>query len=227
MYKRYKISVIMPCRNEGNHLKKVVQRIPDFIDEIIIVSNKSTDNTVTVAKALGLRVYEDNRTIKGIGYGYAHITGIQKATGDIIIGIDGDATYPIESVSSILDEFIKRKYDFLSCSRYPVKKGTNIPLKLQIGVGILNLETRLLYGKKINDILSGMWVFKNNIRDNLDLTEGDWNLSPQIKLNAAVNPKIKFGEHHIMQHRREGETKQNYIQTGLSHFFWLLRNRVR
>ena len=87
MYKRKKISVIMPCRNEGAHLSVVVKRIPSFIDEIIIVSNKSTDDTVKIGRKLGLTVYEDDRTIKGIGYGFAHMTGIKVATGDIIPGL--------------------------------------------------------------------------------------------------------------------------------------------
>ena len=54
------------------------------------------DDTVAVAKKLKLKALEDNRTIDGIGYGFAHMTGIENATGDIIVGADGDATYPIK-----------------------------------------------------------------------------------------------------------------------------------
>lgn len=227
MYKRRTVSVIMPCRNEGNHLAKVIKRIPSWVDEIVVVSNKSTDNTVEVAKSLGLTVYEDNRTLGGVGYGYAHMTGIENAKGDIIAGIDGDATYPIENLSEIADYLLDKDLDFVSCNRYPLQDGTKIPIKLQLGVGILNWQTRLLYGVKIKDILSGMWVFKKEIAPHLQLTMGDWNLSPQIKVNAATHPKIRFDEYSIVQHRREGETKQKYLSTGMSHFLWLLKNRVK
>lgn len=224
MYKQYTISVVMPCRNEGNHLATVIRRIPKWVDEIIVVSNRSTDNTVAIARKLGLSVYEDNRAIKGIGYGYAHITGIKKAKGDIIVGIDGDATYPIEDLAEILDAMFASGADFVACNRYPLKDGTKIPLKLRIGVQALNLETRILYQIRIHDVLSGMWVFRRPIRSRLGLTMGDWNLSPQIKINAATNPTVKFAEHHIVQHRREGETKQHYLKTGVSHMKWIFIN---
>jgi glycosyltransferase involved in cell wall biosynthesis len=227
MYKKHKISVIMPCRNEGGHLAVVIKRIPKWVDEIVVVSNKSTDNTVEEARRLGLTVYEDNRTVGGIGYGYAHITGIKKAKGDIIVGIDGDATYPIENLKAVIDHLDAEGLDFISCNRYPLQGGTKIPLKLQLGVIALNLETRLLYGVKIKDVLSGMWVFRKSVRSKLKLTMGDWNLSPEIKVNAATNPAIKFGEYSIIQHRREGETKQHYLATGFSHCMWLFRNRLR
>ena len=83
----------------------------------------------------------------------------------------------------------------------------------------------LLYGFKINDILSGMWVFRSEIRDELGLTMGDWNLSPQIKINARRNTLIRFKEYPITQHDRMGETKQKYFKTGYAHASWIFKNR--
>jgi glycosyltransferase involved in cell wall biosynthesis len=225
MYKHHKISVIMPCRNEGSHLEHVVARVPKFVDEIIIVSNRSTDNTVDEAKRLGLKVFEDDRAIKGIGYGFAHMTGIANATGDILAGIDGDATYPIEELNKIIDHLLKQKLDFVSCNRYPLQHGTKISPKLRLGVQVLNLETRLLYGFKVQDVLSGMWVFKREAGPHLRLTKGDWNLSPQIKINAARSPRVAFGEYSIAQHQRAGTSKQRYFKTGMSHLLWIFANR--
>jgi putative flippase GtrA len=193
----------------------------------VVVSNKSTDNTVEVARKLGLTVYEENRTLGGIGYGYAHMTGIKKAKGDIIVGIDGDATYPIEDLATIIDHMDGKKLDFIACTRYPLQGDTKIPFKLQLGVQALNIATRVLYGVKLHDVLSGMWVFRKSIRSKLKLTMGDWNLSPEIKVNAAVSKAISFGEFPIVQHRREGETKQHYIKTGMSHLTWLATNRLK
>lgn len=230
MIKNKRISLIMPCRNESAHLHEVIKRVPDVVDEIIIVSNKSTDDTVAVGKKLAkkdkrIKILQDDRTIDGIGYGFAHMTGITKATGDIIIGADGDATYPIEDIEKIVKYFIKNKLNFMACNRYPLKEGTKIPFKLRLGVGILNWEIRLLYGIPIKDALTGMWVFRKEVRDDLNLTMGEWNLSPQIKINAARNKNIGFAEYSIAQHQRLGETKQNYFKTGYSHAKWILKNR--
>lgn len=229
MYKKYRVSVCFPCRNEAKHLKKIVGSVPEFVDEIIIVSNRSTDDTVAVAKKIGgkVKVYEDNRTIGSIGYGYAHMTGIKKATGDLIIGADGDGTYPVGQLKSIIDSFIQRELDFMTCTRYPLIDGTKIPFKLRLGVAILNAEVRLLYGLKFRDTLSGMWVFNSKIKNRLSLTMGDWNLSPQIKLNAARHPEIAYGEYSIAQHSRFGSSHQKHFKTGASHLFWILRNRFK
>jgi glycosyltransferase involved in cell wall biosynthesis len=225
MYKDRRITVCLPCRNEAGHLKEVLDKIPKFVDEIIVISNKSTDNTVGEAKKLGAKAFEDNRTIDGIGYGFAHITGIENATGDIIVGADGDATYPIEDLAKIIDHLLGSNLDFISCNRYPLQDGTKIPFKLKAGVWMLNTEVRVLYGVTIKDILSGMWVFNKKAKDSLSLTMGDWNLSPQIKINAATNSDIAFEEYSIAQHQRLGESHQNYFKTGFSHAVWILKNR--
>lgn len=227
MYRNKRVSVCLPCRNEGKHLKSFVKRIPDFVDEVIVISNRSTDDTVAKAKELGLRVYEDNRHIKGIGYGFAHITGIKHAKGDIVVGADGDSTYPIEALAEIIDSLLDNKLDFISCNRYPLQKGTEIPLKLRLGVWTLNTEVKILYGFKIKDILSGMWVFRRSAIRKLNLTKGDWNLSPQIKLNAAQHPEIAFSEYSIVQHQRSGSSHQQHFKTGLSHLWWIFKNRFR
>jgi glycosyltransferase involved in cell wall biosynthesis len=226
MYRKLRITVCLPCRNEAKHLGKVIAKIPKFVDEIIVISNKSSDNTLQKARQYGAKALEDNRTIGGIGYGYAHMTGIENATGDIIVGADGDATYPIEDLGKIIDYLIDKKLDFVACNRYPLQHGTKIPLKLRLGVGILNKEVHILYGLKIQDILSGMWVFRADIRPKLNLSRGDWNLCPQIKLNILSDPSIKFGEYSIGQHGRMGESHQRYFRTGISHATWILKHRL-
>jgi glycosyltransferase involved in cell wall biosynthesis len=227
-----KISIVIPCRNEEKHLREVVSAIPEMIGEIIIVSNASTDRTIETGRQLArenpkVKIMEDNRTLGGIGYGYAHISGIEAATGDFIMCGDGDGTYPFEEIDHIIRFMEEKQLDFVSCNRYPVPKEVEIPLKLRIGVTLLNWEIRLLYGLKIKDTLSGMWVFRQEVKKELQLTMGDWNLSPQIKLNAARNPNIRFTEYSIKQRLRKGETKQNYFKTGFSHALWIFKNRFK
>ncbi len=220
-------SLVMPCRNEAKHLTQMVAELPDFYDEIICVSNKSTDDTVQLGKKLEktnnrFHMYIDDRCASGIGYGYAHMTGIAHAKGDIIVCADSDCTYPVEDAPRILDEMKKRNLLLASCTRYP---DSTIPFALQLGVKVLNFEMFLLYGVVIHDSLSGMWVFHRDVAPRLHLTEGDWNLSPQIKLNAHRYLGTRFGEVKIVQKTRQGETKQRYLKTGLGHLWWVAKNR--
>jgi glycosyltransferase involved in cell wall biosynthesis len=226
MYRDRAVTVYFPCRNEEEHLRDVIAEVPVFVDETIVVSNRSTDGTVDLAKELGLTVIEDDRTSGGIGYGYAHMTGLAASSGDLIVGADADGTYPVKELSAVLDHLLDNELDFVSCNRYPVQAGTRIPWRLRAGVRLLNWETRFLFGRRVNDILSGMWVLRAEARDHLQLTAGDWNMSPAIKVQAMRNPAIRFGEFPIVQHRRLGTSHQHYLSTGLSHAGFLLKARL-
>ena len=223
MYRNRTVSVCLPCRNEARHLAEVIRAIPAFVDEIIVISNASTDDSVAVARKAGAVVLEDDRTVGGVGYGFAHMTGIAAARGDIIVGLDADGTYPAEELAHIIDYLLDGGLDFVSCARLARSR---IPFKLRLGVQLLNAEVRLLYGRRIADILSGMWVFTAAARQRLELDRGDWNLSPQIKLLAAMNPDIAFAEYPIIQKERYGVTHQHYFHTGFSHARWILANRL-
>ena len=52
MYKGQSIAVIIPCLNEEQGVEKVLRALPEFVDEIIVVDNASTDRTSDVAASL-------------------------------------------------------------------------------------------------------------------------------------------------------------------------------
>src|SRR5258708_3904554 len=102
MYKGQKITVISPCLNEEQGIELVLRRMPEFVDEIIVVDNGSTDRTPEVAKSFGARVIrEDVR-----GYGRSYKTGFSFATGDIIVTLDGDHSYPPDAISYLLEAYL-------------------------------------------------------------------------------------------------------------------------
>src|SRR5215213_5667298 len=112
MYKGQSITVIIPCLNEEQGIEKVLRRMPDFVDGVIVVDNGSTDRTSEVARSLGATVIrEDVR-----GYGRAYKTGFAQATGDLIITLDGDHSYPPDAISYLLEAFFHLEVDFLNTS---------------------------------------------------------------------------------------------------------------
>lgn len=223
MYRNRTVSVYFPCRNEAKHLAQIIGAVPDWVDEILVVSNASSDDSVAVARRAGAVALEDNRTVGGIGYGFAHMTALREAKGDIVVGLDADGTYPLDDLSRILDHLLDTNAGFVSCARL---RRSQIPFKLRFGVQLLNFEARLLYGLRVSDVLSGMWAMTAAARDSLRLDQGDWNMSPQIKIEAATNPAVNFAEVQIMQKARFGQSHQRYFHTGFSHAWWLLRNRL-
>ena len=55
MYKGQSITVIIPCLNEEQGIEKVLRAMPEFVDEVIVVDNASTDRTSDVARRSGRR----------------------------------------------------------------------------------------------------------------------------------------------------------------------------
>ncbi len=102
------IKVIIPAYNEQDSIALVLKDIPKIVDEVVVVSNNSTDCTVTVAQQAGATVLEEHRK----GYGYACLKGMEYVAQcdpkpHIIVFLDGDySDYPgqlIELIAPIRD----------------------------------------------------------------------------------------------------------------------------
>ncbi|MBI3379735.1 glycosyltransferase family 2 protein [Candidatus Gottesmanbacteria bacterium] len=221
------ISLVIPCKNEAEALKNLLPKIPRYIDEVIVVDNQSTDDSIKVAKRYKANVIREARQVGGVGYGYAIQSGIKFTHGDYIIVMDGDDTYPIAEAKKIIERMVQNKIDFISCNRFPLINKKAIPKIRQLGVLILNLEVTLLYGYPIKDILSGMWITEKETIEKIIPRSGDWNFSPEIKINAINNPIIRFGEYHIEHfYRMNGKSKLNIWRTGWSHLWFIFKKRI-
>src|SRR5437016_14666644 len=94
MYRGLKISVVIPCYNEQDGIRSVIEAMPTYVDEIVVVDNNSTDRTGEIARNLGAVVVFQPRK----GYGAAYQAGLPAATGDVIATLDGDGTYPADEI---------------------------------------------------------------------------------------------------------------------------------
>src|SRR3954467_3414695 len=114
MYKSSRITVIIPCLNEEQGIESVLRRMPDFVDAVIVGDDGSTDRTSEGARSFGAKVIrEDVR-----GYGRSYKAGFSWATGDIIVTLDGDHSYPPDAISYLLEAFLHLDVDFLNASRF-------------------------------------------------------------------------------------------------------------
>jgi len=221
------ITIVVPCKNESSIITGFISRVPSYVDEILIVDNNSTDNTAALAKKAGAQVVSEPRAIHGIGYGFAHQTGIEKATGEYVVAMDGDDTYPVKHIATIIKKMEREHIDFVSCNRLPLRNKRAISKTRQTGIRILNALVRICYGYPIQDILSGMWVAKQSTLKSLRTISGDWNFSPEVKLKAIAHPNVVFSEYHIDHFVRAKEpSKQQIWKTGLNHMLFIIRKRL-
>jgi len=221
MYKGLKITVIIPCLNEEQGIEKVLSKMPAFVDEVIVVDNGSTDRTSEVARAFGATVIREEVR----GYGRSYKRGFANATGDVIVTLDGDHSYPVDGISYLLEAFLHLEVDFLNASRFPVRDPKAMSFKHKVGNIILSLAMSILFMRWVRDSQSGMWVFRRSILQDMVLRSDGMAFSEEIKVEALRNPKIRFGEISILYSSRLGEIKLNPWRDGIANLLFLIRKR--
>jgi len=216
-----KYSIVVPCHNEEESIQKVIQSIPQEIDEIIVVDNNSTDKTAMIASRLGARVIFEG----GRGYGKALKTGFQNARGDIIITFDGDGQHPAGKILEMVRYLEEKKLDFLSGKRFPVDS-SSLSFTRIFGNKLLTFSVNILFNLKIRDSQSGMWVFRRKVNEKIILESDGMALSEEIKIKVCLHPSLVFGEYPIPYHQRTGNSKLSVVKDGLKNLFLLLRLRL-
>jgi glycosyltransferase involved in cell wall biosynthesis len=221
-YRGLTVSVVIPCYNEEDGIRYVLERIPAYVDEVIVVDNNCTDRTASVAAALGARIVVERRK----GYGYAYQGGFPHARGDIIATVDGDGTYPASAIAPLIDHMEDMGADFVSANRFPLDDPEAMHARNQFGNHVLTLATRLLFRTRIADSQSGMWVFRRRCLDVMRPVAGGMAFSEEIKLEAITAPEVRFAEHHIQYAPRIGKTKLFTFRDGIGNLVYLVRRRI-
>jgi glycosyltransferase involved in cell wall biosynthesis len=221
MYKGQSITVIIPCLNEEQGIEKVLRAMPEFVDEVIVVDNNSTDRTSEVAASLGAKVIREEVR----GYGRSYKRGFAQATGDLIVTLDGDHSYPVDALSYLIEAFLHLEVDFLNASRFPVRDAHAMSLKHKFGNLALSLAMTMLFFRWVRDSQSGMWVLRRSIIKEMKLESDGMAFSEEIKIEALRNPRIRFGEISIQYSSRLGEKKLNPWRDGIRNLAFLAKKR--
>ncbi len=221
MYRGKTVTAVIPCYNEEEGIRFVIEKMPEFVDEIIVVDNNSTDRTSEVAKGLGARVIFEKRK----GYGRAYKTGIPAAETDFVVTLDGDGSYPLDEIRRLLDHLMDNDLDFVSGRRFPLKQSKSMHFMNQVGNTALTIVMLLLYFRNIKDSQSGMWAFKSSIYKDFKMTSDGMPFSEELKIEAIISPDVKFEEFHIDYHERIGEVKLNMWEDGIRNLLFLVKKR--
>jgi glycosyltransferase involved in cell wall biosynthesis len=221
MYKSQRITVIIPCLNEEQGIEKILRAMPEFVDEVIVVDNNSTDRTPQVAQDLGAKVIREEVR----GYGRSYKRGFAAATGDLVVTLDGDHSYPVDALSYLIEAFLHLDVDFLNASRFPVRDRGAMSFKHKLGNLMLSLAMSMLYLRWVRDSQSGMWVLRRSIIDTMQLEADGMAFSEEIKIEALKNSRIRFGEISILYSSRLGEIKLNPWRDGFYNLFFLVKKR--
>ena len=219
------VSIVIPVLNEEKGLQKVLDEIPKkrleeigYGCEIVIVDGGSTDRTREIAYKNGAKVVLEPRR----GYGRAYKTGFSHASGDIIVTLDGDHSYPAYLIPKLVKMLEEYRLDFISTNRMKKFTHKSFPWLHLVGNKMLTFITRLLFRVNINDSQSGMWVFRKSMLDKIDFIADGMAFSEEIKVLAFR--LFRAAEISVPYRKRIGKQKLNTLVDGMKntlHLFTL------
>ena len=175
MYKEKKIAVVVPCYNEETQIKRVIETMPEYVDQIVVVDDSSKDKTVEVIENLTkadskikLIKEKQNRGCGGAlatGYIWARDNGF-----DVVVRMDGDGQMDPSELKLLLDPVVSGETDYAKGNRlFTGEAFEMIPKSRYFGNAILTLLTKIASGYwHVADSQSGYTAMNKNILKTLD-----------------------------------------------------------
>ncbi len=148
-----RVSVVIPAMNEAANLPYVFATLPPWIDEVVLVDGRSSDDTVAVARRLWPAVKVVTQT--GRGKGDALLAGFAASSGEIIVTMDADgSTHGGEIVRYVAA--LVAGADFAKGSRFACGAGsTDITRLRRYGNRLLSGLVNALFGTRYTDLCYG------------------------------------------------------------------------
>jgi glycosyltransferase involved in cell wall biosynthesis len=167
-----KIVVVMPAYNAARTLVQTVEEIPKgFVDEIVVVDDASTDETVRVARSLGLETFVHPRNR---GYGGNQKTCYTRALelgADVVVMLHPDYQYTPKLVVAMASLVAIGQYDIVLGSRIlsggALKGG--MPVYKYVANRFLTLVQNVLTGAKLSEYHTGYRAFSREVLTTLPL----------------------------------------------------------
>ena len=207
------VAVVIPCRNESRSIAKVVADFRRALPEalIVVVDNASSDDTATEARNAGATVLRESRR----GKGFAVVRGFgatRKA--DYVVIVDGDDTYPAESVHALLDGLragadmtIGTRLSSFDDGAYRV--GHTLGNRLFIGL------VRVLFGVRTQDLFSGYRAFTQRFLTLSPLIAQGFEIEAELSMQALAGGFVVTEVPVHYRARGEGsESKLNTLRDG-------------
>lgn len=225
-----KITILIPVFNEVNTLKQILQKVENasfcsLEKEIILIDDCSTDGTKELYKDFGDK-YKIFYHEKNTGKGAALRTGLENATGDIIVIQDADLEYDPVDYEPLIKLILEDKADVAYGSRLSGGKPSRAFLFTHLlGNKFLTLLTNILYNTTLTDMETCYKAFRADFIKDIEIKSKKFDFEPEI--TAKVLKKgARLYELPISYYGREyHEGKKITWKDGVSAIFALIRFR--
>ncbi|MEN8764863.1 MAG: glycosyltransferase family 2 protein [Wenyingzhuangia sp.] len=228
-----KIIVIIPAFNEEQSIKYVIDDIPKtIVQEVIVVSNNSTDGTAGVAKSAGATVLFE----PSMGYGYACLKGMEyvaqnNLNPDIIVFLDGDYSDFPEQITEVIQPILKNDMDLVIGSRNNAERGKHAITPQQIfGNWLATFLMKLLFNANFTD-LGPFRAIKYQKLLSLNMSDKTYGWTVEMQLKAIKN-NFRYTEVPVKYRERIGVSKvsgtiKGTIFAGIKILSWIFKYSLK
>jgi len=218
-----RVTALICALNEEENLPHVLPKIPQWVDEVILVDGHSTDRTLEVA----LEIRPEAKVLHqpGEGKGDALKYGIQQATGEIIVTLDADGSTDPEEMAKFIEPLLNG-CDFAKGSRFLSTQPVKMPWYRHFGNWVLVTETNLIFGTKYTDLCSGYNAFWKGAWERVNFPD-EFGYEPLITLRAR-KAGLRIAEIPCFDKGRvHGISKLSNWGQGWGAFKAILKERLR
>ncbi len=234
-----KLIVVMPAYNAEKTLEETYNEVPfDIVDEVVIVDDKSTDNTIEVAKKIGIKhivAHDENK-----GYGGNQKSCYNKAlalNADIVVMLHPDYQYTPMLINAIASIIANGVFPVVLASRILGKgalKG-GMPFYKYVANRFLTLFQNLLLNQKMSEYHTGYRAFSREVLEkiNYNINSDDFVFDNQMlsqifmagfEIGEVTCPTKYFEEASSINFSRSAKYGLGVMGTSLKHF--LHKNKI-
>ena len=211
---RPKIIAGLPAYNEGKYIGSLVLDTRQYVDEVIVVDDGSSDNTARVAGLAGADVV---RHPQNMGYGAAVRSLIAEArqrNADMLVILDADSQHDPQEIPNLVKP-LNEGYDFVIGSRE--NQTGKIPLYRRVGQKVILNSVSALSGTELTDSECGFRAFSKKAIDTLDLKQDGMAVSAET-IAEAMRCNLKITQVPVsVTYHKDGSTL-NPLSHGLGVF---------
>ena len=207
------IEILIPTLNEEGNIQETIKNLNSLgFNNITIIDDNSSDNTVELSKNLGCKIIENfNKT--RLGFGKSLIKAFELSQSEYCCIFDGDNSFDPKSLNLMIEK-VNENYDFVFCSRY---KDGNISeddtFIRKLGNYFFTKIVNILFKINSTDVLFLYVLAKRKNFLSLNLISCDFGICTEILLKSYIN--FNCTEVLSLERKRKfGESKVNAIFDG-------------